>query len=351
MSDLSNQIKLLAEGQLRQEPIYQSVDGWIIEYPDIEELAQTQSVTYWPFTEYDLTNDVQDLRVNCTDAERKALIEVLRLFTHYELRVGEDYWGGRFAKMFPRPEFQRAASIFFAVELNSHAPFYNEINKVLYIDTPEFYSEWRQDPDLRKRMGFIGKMVGAEDDLVSMAAFTFIEGVILYSSFAFLKHFQAQEAGAKNLFTTLNRGINQSVADENLHAVAGATAFSLVMKERSLSESDKQLLHDIIKQVAEKTYEHESVIIDKIFSHGEIQGINELQMKDFIKHRINYCLNNLGIGPIYDESKLDDSIKNWFYRGINSIQFHDFFSGGGSEYHISWNKERFGQVWNQGNAE
>lgn len=342
---LAEKIAVLAESQDRSQKIYQPVDGWVLEYKDIEAFADQQMHTFWPFTEYDMQNDVPDLRQNCTEAERLAIIEILRLFTHYELAVGEDYWARRYSRIFPRPEFQRAASMFFAVELNSHAPFYNEANKVLYIDTPEFYAEWKQDPVLVERMNFIEQVASAKDDLVSIAGFVFIEGVVLYSSFAFLKHFQAQEAGAKNLMTTLNRGINQSVTDENLHAMCGAATFRHLLAERQLDDSQKSVLMQIIDDLSLKVFEHESAIIDKLFSNGEIHGISAGQMKDFIKHRINFCRGLITLNPYFDEEESDKTIENWFYRDINSINFHDFFSGSGSEYHVKWSKDKFANAW------
>ena len=82
-----------------------------------------------------------------------------------------------------------------------------------------------------------------------------------------------------------------------------------------------------------------------IFSKGEIRGITKQSMLDFVKHRINICLENLGIVPLFDKSSMDGFIESWFYRNINSFQMHDFFTGGGSEYSINWKRERFGQVW------
>lgn len=342
---LKEKIDQLAKSQTRTEPIYNVIDGWIIGYPDIDKLADTQMHTFWAHDEPVVENDVKDLRVSCTESEKHGIITVLKLFTHYELAAGNDYWTGRFQRIFKRPEFQRIATMFGAVEMNSHAPFYNKINQVLFIDTPEFYSEYHSIPVLQSRMDTIEQIVSAKDDLVSIGGFTFIEGVILYSSFAFLKHFQEQECGAKNLITNINRGINMSVADENLHALGGAAVFQLLLKERKLSNSDLILLKEILIELAQICYEHEVAIVDDIFNQGEIAGITSDNMKDFIKHRINYCMNHLGFENIYDESKLDGFIANWFYKAISSINFHDFFSGSGSEYHINWKRAEFGKVW------
>lgn len=75
---------------------------------------------------------------------------------------------------------------------------------------------------LNARVEHIGKIIDDESDLVSLAGFSMVEGVILYSSFAFLKRYQSQ---GKNKLLNIVRGINFSVRDENLHSVGGAWCF------------------------------------------------------------------------------------------------------------------------------
>lgn len=336
--------KKLAESQTRTEKIYQSPSGWIIEYKDLYKLADDQMHAFWPWDEPQVEDDIQDVRVKMSESENYANSENLKLFTHYEIRVGSDYWAERIMKNFPRPEISRAAAMFSAVEFNSHAPFYNRINELLFIDTEEFYDEWKNDPVLVERMNFIDTAVEAEDDLVSIAAFSFIEGAVLYSIFSFFKHFQCKEYG-KNLIKNINRGMNQSVGDENIHAIYGAMLFNHVKRERNLSIEDKALLEKIVYSLAIMTFEHESKIVDLMFSKGELGGITEESMKDFIKHRVNLCLKNLGYDELFDENSFGTEIADWFYNDINSIQFHDLFTGSGSEYHNKWSEKRFGEIF------
>lgn len=324
----------------RTERVYQKVEGWTIEYPQIDKIVDEQMHSFWGWREIPVENDVEDLRVNMTVAEREAISYCLLLFTHYELRVGEDYWMNRIGRRFKRPEFQRMATMFSAVELNSHAPFYNQANVVLYLDDEEFYSKWKIDPVLVARMDFIEVLASSRDDLLSVAGFSFIEGSVLYSSFAFFKHFQAQACG-KDLMKNFCRGINLSVADENTHAVGGALLFHILLEERGLTEDEKAELAKMIYSVAQMAYEHECEIINKIFSFGDIKGITKENLKDFVKHRIDLCLNNLKLKGLFDTTPNDRFIESWFYENINSFQLHDFFTGGGSEYDSNWSREKF----------
>ena len=156
------------------------------------EFAEQQLKVFWTADEVKVEKDVQDVLVNFTEAEKHAVITTLKLFSIYETHAGDEYWGGRFKTIFDGAEFHRMASVFAMFELAVHAPFYNKINQLLHIDTPEFYMSYLDDPVLKSRVEHIGAMISDPDDLVSLAAFSLVEGAILYSNFAFLKHYQSQ---------------------------------------------------------------------------------------------------------------------------------------------------------------
>lgn len=323
-------------------PMYQDQEGWIIKYPKFAELADEQMHTFWPWDEPAVENDEQDLRVRMTPSEINGITTVLKLFTIYERKVGEDYWAGRIGKIFGRPEINRMAMMFSAVEGNSHAPFYNRVNEVLHLDTEEFYSSWKESEELSKRIEFVGKAVADPDDAKSFAAFTFIEGSVLYSSFAFLKHFQSQACG-KDLMRNICRGVDLSVTDEHTHSIGGALLFNTLCKEMGEVHGIdiRKNLQEVILEMASAVYEHECGIIDLIFAE-EIKGITADQIREFVKHRINLCLENLGYEPIFEIT--DTTVEKWFYESINGRKFHDFFTGSGSEYNINWNRSAF-NVW------
>ncbi len=62
-------------------------------------------------------------------------------------------------------------------------------------------------------------------------------------------------------------------------------------------------------------------------------------MKGFVADRVDLCLGNLGIKPLFNMKP--SSIGEWFYKGINNYQMNDFFSGQGREYTRGWNQEAF----------
>jgi ribonucleoside-diphosphate reductase beta chain len=315
-------------------------ETYTFDYPEAIHAAKEQIRVFWLPDEIAVEKDIQDIRVNMTEAESYGVTTTLKLFTQYELFAGNDYWGGVVSKYFPRPDIQRMATTFSFFELAVHAPFYSKLNESLGLDTDEFYSSYKDNPVLKERMEFIDNLLHNIKDNQGLAAsvcvFSIVEGAVLYSSFAFLKHFQAQ---GKNLLNNVVAGINFSVRDELIHSEAGAWLAKQLIKEMDLS--DNSVIYNKVVLAAHKIYEHEAQIIDMIFEKGNIKGITEHQMKNFVQSRINICLKNLGIEPIFDVGY--NPIASWFYKGVEGLQLHDFFNRVGSDYNRDWSESKF--IW------
>ena len=313
--------------------------AYIVRYPEAIKFAELQEQVTWKAAELDVTKDIQDMRVTRTPAEYHGIVTTLKLFTLYELAAGTDYWLGRFMRMFPRPaDMQRMAAEFGKTELHIHAPFYNAINEALLLNTPAFYESYLQSPVLSERMDFIEDVINDKEDLVSLGAFSMVEGAILYTNFAYLKHFSVS---GKNGLNTVVRGINFSVRDENLHSLGGAWAFRKLLAEKEANGWNKWFtVHNKLQNVGIKIVEHEDEIIDMIFSEGEVSGITAEELKAFVRHRVDLCLKNLGVDTLYDVTW--NPIADWFYKNINMVQFSDFFVGVGNQYNSNHVKEKFG---------
>ena len=318
------------------QQIFTPKEAYTFDYQWAIDIAEQQADILWTEKEIAVEKDIQDIKVNMTESERHGVITTLKLFTLYELKAGVDYWGGRVMNMCPRPDIQRLCSTISYTEMGVHAPFYNKLNEALNLNNDEFYLGYRDDPVLAERMSFVKSMIGDKDALRSVGAFSMIEGAVLYSAFAFLMHFQS---AGKNKLNNVCRGIKFSVRDENLHAVAGAGLFKQILQETPVEERNDAKLQEDLHQVALQVQSHEHEIIDMFFEKGDIEGITSNQMKIFVNHRLNLCLENLGMSPRFNEE--NNVIKEWFYKGINNVQLHDFFNGTGNEYNRDWDESGF----------
>lgn len=298
--------------------------SYTFDYPQAVKFADMQMAIYWLPTEIKVEKDIQDLRVNMTEAEAHGVLSVLKLFVKYETLIGNEYWNGRIRKEFPRPEIEMMAATFGFVELGIHARFYNQINEAMMLNTDEFHNSYVEDEILSERIDFVNAYADSDNLPLAVGVFSMLEGAVLYSSFAFLKHFQSQ---GKNKLANVCSGVNQSAIDETLHAEAGAWLYRTLISELSLTGPELDELQKGLVLAAEAIYDHESAIIDKIFEKGEIDGINAEDLRTFVKSRINVCLQGLSINELYQIE--DNPIAEWFYRGMTGYKFGDFFASAG----------------------
>ena len=311
-----------------------------VDYPEAVKFADDQASVFWPHNEVKVHKDKQDILVNMTESERHGTITVLKLFTKYEQIIGDEFWINFVFKKFPRPaDIQPMAALFGAMELQVHAKFYSKLNEELGLATDKFYNEYTEDSELKERIDFLQSVL-KKDDLRALGCFTFGEGAVLYSSFAYLKHFQSQ---GKNKLVNVVSGINFSARDEALHSEAAAWLFRTLLQEKQqanlISAEDVVALEKDIYEAAQIVFEHEKLIIAKIFSRGKIDGITDKQLEHFAQSRINLCLRNLGYKNLFKVEY--NPIQDWFYKGINGYQMQDFFNSQGNQYTRDWDTHGF----------
>lgn len=312
-----------------------------VDYPEACEFTNQQAAVFWPHFEVKVAKDKQDILVNMTESESHGTVTTLKLFSKYEAIIGTEFWINFVMQKFPRPaDIQPMAAMFGAMELAVHQKFYSTLNEELGLATDDFYNEYLNDPDLTARVEFLEDTLSTKDDLRALGCFTFGEGAILYSSFAFLKHFQSQ---GKNKLLNVVSGINFSARDEALHSEAAAWLFKTLLKEMKeaglVDEKFEKELHQDIIQAAETVLLHEKAIIKKIFEKGKIDGITDTQLEYFAQSRINLCLRNMGYENIY---KVDyNPVADWFYKGINGYSMIDFFNSQGNQYQRDWDAQGF----------
>lgn len=304
-------------------------EHYIIQYPQALKFVEEQEKILWFDREINVEKDVQCIRTELSESERHGVITTLKLFTKYELIVGDDYWQQLTTRIKKPACVGRMSSLFQYIEKGVHAPFYSNINTALGLGNETFYSEYANDPLLADRICFLEAHASAGlDDFLTVLALT--EGAILYSSFAFLKHFQSQ---GKNKISNIVRGINFSVRDESLHSSASSWLYNQLRQEGGVANESN------VPVIAEAVRAHEHQIVDKIFEKGAIEGITSTQMKNFVDSRIDLVLKNLGYKALYNPSH--NPIADWFYKSINDYVANDFFAGAGREYTRGRNEEEF----------
>ena len=315
-------------------------ESFVERYPWATEMAQKQQAIFWPAEELGVEEDEADFRHGLTEAERHGVLFAQSVLTKYEAMIGGDeFWGGRIAKLFPRPEIIRMCACFANVEIGSHAPFYRIGNEVLGVATDEFYGQWQQDPILASRIGFMNRASNDASPLVVTAALTFMEGSVLFSIFGYFKGFNAR---GHNKIPHFVSGIDASAKDENFHSIASATLFNQCRKERiaagNHTKEDDAELNAKIYEMATVVYEHELRIIDRMFEKGESSVVTKQELIKFLQDRINICLARLGQAPLFDCQP--GEISAWFYTQLSKVKVPDFFAATQVQYVKNWKKHK-----------
>lgn len=214
---------------------------------------------------------------------------------------------------------------------------YDLINKTLNLATDDFYNSWKEDSDLVQRMDFVEKHLTTEDPYECLAAFSFMEGVVLYSSFAFLKSFNM---GGFDMIPHIASGVDVSCKEENSHFEFSSWTYrQLLVEEEQLGligEESKAKYREMCHEIAEVCYDHEKIIIDKIFEGGEIRTVKKEELLHFVRNRIDVVLKALNCEPMFNEES--GIISEWFYDAISTYKYADFFSNSAIQYVRTWNR-------------
>lgn len=315
-------------------------DSYVTRYPWAVDMAIEQQDIFWPAHELGVEEDEADFRVNLNEAERHGVLTAQSILTQYELMIGGDeMWGGKIARMFPRPDVQRMCASFANVELNSHAPFYAIGNQVMGLDTDEFYSRWRKDPVLSERIAFIAKCAASDDALEVTAALAFLEGAVLFANFGFFKGFNSR---GFNFIPHFVAGIDGSAKDENFHSIGSAYLFQTCKAERiaagNHSEADESRLRDVIWKMAQQVALHERQITTKLFEVPGNRVVTEEEVVHFFQDRINVVLDRLSMPVMFPQEK--GVISGWFYQQLSTVKVPDFFAATQLQYRRSWAKHK-----------
>lgn len=316
-------------------------DSYVRCYPKIVELANKQlEDQLWFSSEMKVELDKMQLKYELSPEQQHTVKFLLNLFVKYELEVGS-MWA-KIGKIFPRPEIKLAASVVEMVERAVHAEFYNQINIQLGLDTDEHYLQFMDDPILKERAEWLGKLISdKEDEELAVIIFGMTETALLFSPFSMLKSFQSN---GNNKIPVVARGTNQSAIDEDLHGIIAAEIINTWYLEQGISLKEDKPRYKAIREAVHQVYEHEERIVDLAIIGESLNGATKQEYKEFVKHRLNIYLERLNLPHEFEVGEC--SIIDWFEKNTYSYKVIDFFSSGqGQEYELGWNKHGFGNAW------
>jgi ribonucleoside-diphosphate reductase beta chain len=264
------------------------------EYPEILEFKDAIRHSYWIHTEFNVTSDIQDFKVNIKSQERDVIKKTMLAISQIEISV-KTFWAKIYDRM-PKPEIGAVGMTFAESEIR-HADAYAFLLERLGLNKE--FEGIHDIPAIIDRVNYLQKHISgvkSRDDkkfALSVLLFSiFIEHVSLFSQFLIMMSFNKH----KNLF----KGISNIV-------------------EATSKEEDK----------AEKA---EEKVLDWIFEKGELDFLPKEVVVAFIRDRFNRSLGSIDIEPIFevDEELLSET--KWFDEELSSTKDNDFFNKRSTTY-------------------
>ena len=308
------------------------------EYPKAFDYWLKQQQAHWLHTEVPMAQDVTDWKSNLQPHEKNIIGQILKGFAQTETIVN-DYWSTLVTKWFRKPEIIMMGTTLGSSE-TIHAEAYSLLNEQLGLDD---FAEFLED---ETTMAKIEALMNVRDNhdgtpnwherAKSLAIFSaFTEGVNLFSSFAVLLSFKM-----RNQLKGVGQIVEWSVRDESLHSDAGCWLFRTLMEENPKFKT-KKLIKEI-EQAAHLALQLEFDFIDKAFEMGDLENLGKEELKNFIKHRVNTKMGDLGLDPIVPSNEIDKGAlktMKWFDAVIAGKQHTDFFANRVTNYakgHMDW---------------
>lgn len=310
------------------------------EYPKAYDYWLKQQQAHWLHTEVPMAQDVTDWKSNLKDHEKNVVGGILKGFAQTETVVN-DYWTGLVTSWFRKPEIIMMGTTFGSFE-TIHAEAYSLLNEQLGLDN---FAEFLEDEATKAKIEALMDVRDSHDGTPdwherakSLAIFSaFTEGVNLFSSFAVLLSFKM-----RNKLKGIGQIVEWSVRDESLHSEAGCWLFRQLLSEYPEIKTDK--LQEEIETAAKLALKLEFDFIDKVFELGDLENLSKDDLKNFIKHRVNTKMGDLGLKPLIPSDQIDaGALKTmkWFDAVIAGKQHTDFFANRVTNYskgHMDWSK-------------
>lgn len=116
---------------------------------------------------------------------------------------------------------------------------------------------------------------------------------------------------------------------ENTHSEGGCWLFRILCEE---NEGLKEKLQPKIEKIAHEVFKLEERFINHLFKDGDIRTLSSYDLIQFIRHRINIKIVELGYDPIFDVNQESIERMSWFYTLSGAREFGDFFAVRVTEY-------------------
>lgn len=291
------------------------------EYPELEKYKEAIMHSYWLFSEFNYSSDVQDYKVSVQPHERTAIKNAMLAISQIEVEV-KSFWGDLY-KHLPKPEFANVGASFSESEVR-HSDAYANLLELLGLNGE--FEKINEIPALIHRVKYLKKhnsyvATGEKRDyMIAILLFSaFIENVSLFSQFLIIMSFNKH----KNMFNGMSNAIEATSKEENLHYLFGIDLVNTI-KEEHPEWFDEEMINSF-RTIAQEAYDSEMELLDWIFEDGELDFLPKNTVDHFLRGRFNNAFVAIGLGPIFEVDESEIIKTDWFDEEVVTTKHVDFF--------------------------
>jgi len=289
-------------------------------YPFCKQIIEAMHAGFWTDKEFTFSSDIQDFKVKLTQQEKEIIVRALSAIGQIEIAV-KTFWA-KLGDNLPHPSVRDMGYVLANTEV-IHNFAYERLLEVLGLE--KVFEENLKLEFIKGRVNYLRKYThhfhkdNKKQFIYSLILFTlFVEGVSLFSQFYVVNWF-----GRKNLLKDTNQQTDYTIREELLHMLAGVELIKTLKKEYP-DLFDKELKDKILHE-AEEAFKAESKIIDWMVNGIDDEHLSAPILKEFVKKRINDCLQQIGYPTIFSLDKNLVSKTIWFDEEIHANGHTDFF--------------------------
>lgn len=297
-------------------------------YPWTQDFIEAMHNGFWTHREFNFSSDVQDFRVSLTEQQKQIIIRALSTIGQLEISV-KKFWA-KLGDNLPHPSLNDLGYTMAHVEV-IHGDAYERLLEVLGID--DNFEKILELDIIKGRVNYLRKHLhkfhsdNKKQFIYSLILFTlFVENIALFSQFYTINYF----GRFLNLLKDTNKQVEYTSREENLHAMIGIKIINTIKQE--YPELFDEELETKILYESKEAVKYECEIIDWIVNGYSDEHLNSSILKEFIKHRLNESLIQIGYKSVFEVDSDLLAKTNWFDEQVLGNNMTDFFHSRPVEY-------------------
>lgn len=171
------------------------------EYPHLIEYGKAIQHSYWLFSEFNYTSDIQDIKVNLTEQERMVMIRAMLAISQVENKI-KTFWSDIHHHI-PKPEVSNVGAVIGENEYR-HQEAYENLLKIMGLENE--FEKLLEVPAIKNRLSYLQKAIEHKDAddpkeyFESIILFsTFVENISLFSQFFIIMSFNKHKNYLKGM--------------------------------------------------------------------------------------------------------------------------------------------------------